>query len=48
MTGGPYRRLTGPTGNWRGLQMTGEDCRYDSGVADPSRTIGPYSHPLRW
>ena len=27
--------------------MTGEDCRYDSGVTDPLRTVGPYSRPLR-
>jgi len=39
--------LAGPTGDWRGLQMTGEDYRYDSGVTDPWRTVGPYSHPLR-
>jgi len=26
--------------------MTGEDCRYDSGVTDTSKTAGPYSHLL--
>jgi len=39
--------LTGPTGNGRGLQMTGEDRRCGSGVTDPSRAIGTYSNPLR-
>jgi len=46
MASGPYERPAGPTGNRRGLQMTGEDSRHRSGITDQSRTIGTYSHSL--
>jgi len=29
---GPYGLSVGPIANWRGLQMTGEDCRWTAGI----------------